>query len=72
MYFAERILCFFADLFNHELLFRIWDYLFVEGSSQNPLKSTYFGMAVLIHFFNKNSINLMKVCKSRPETYLYL
>lgn len=35
LYFAERLLSLFADLFNHELLYRIWDFLFLEGSSSN-------------------------------------
>ncbi|KAL4437898.1 hypothetical protein ABPG74_001069 [Tetrahymena malaccensis] len=72
LYFAEKMLSYFSDLFNHELLFRIWDYLFVEGSSKNTLKATYFAIAVMIHFLEKNSKSIVAKCKSKKDTLLYL
>ncbi|EAS01795.2 hypothetical protein TTHERM_00564410 (macronuclear) [Tetrahymena thermophila SB210] len=72
LFFAEKMLSYFSDLFNHELLFRIWDYLFVEGSSKNTLKATYFGIAVMIHFLDKNSKSIVSKCKSKKDTLLYI
>ncbi|KAL4487494.1 hypothetical protein ABPG72_007014 [Tetrahymena utriculariae] len=72
LYFAEKMLSYFSDLFNHELLFRIWDYLFVEGSSKNTLKATYFGIAVMINFLDKNSKSIIAKFKSKKDTLLYL
>lgn len=72
VFFGERMLCLFGDFFNNELLFRVWDYLFIEGSSKNLLKITYFGMAVMVNFFCKNSVNIMLVCVTLHDIHLYL
>jgi len=32
-YFAEKLLSMFACFFNTEMTFRIWDLIFLEGSS---------------------------------------
>lgn len=72
MFFAERALSLFADLFNHELLFRVWDFAFLEGSAVNANKYPYFLTAVLVTFLHAHANSMMKVCKTKSDIDLYL
>lgn len=62
----------FADLFNHELLFRVWDFAFLEGSAFDSNKLPYFLTAVAVMFLNAHGPSIMKVCKTKFDVDLYL
>lgn len=72
VYFMEHALSFFADLFNHEVLFRVWDVAFVESSSVYRKKIAYYFIAVMTTFLSMNAGVILRTGASTEKVRLVL
>ena len=70
-YFAEKLLSMFAGYFNTEMTFRIWDLIFLEGSSTDQTRSTWVLIISLYVLIRRNSERILK-CNSPNDIILVL